>query len=195
MSHDTNDQSTQVTINAIRNAVQARKDSIAALRERIWALLEPLPVGVRLYDDNDPDWCPLCGETHASGDGTPGYSCETTPVRRREILRIVRAEASGYQSGWPTAGMRLSGNAAITPDHKIIAYDDDLDSDHNGSNIHYRRGEIRARGRDYNDYDTQEYRFLAAAETRRLALRLPAAIARYMEQCEQERAANDSTLV
>jgi len=43
----------------------------------------------------------------------------------------------------------------------------------------------------YQDYD---FRWLSGRETRDLALRLPAAIARYMAECEAEREANTETL-
>ena len=43
----------------------------------------------------------------------------------------------------------------------------------------------------YQDYD---FRWLSGRETRSLALRLPAAIARYMAECEAERQANTETL-
>lgn len=147
---------------AIRAAVDARKGSLQALRQRIWSLLEALPVGVRLKDD----------------DGL--------------VCRIVRAEADGYQSGWSAPGIRLTGNAAINEHDQLVSCSDFLDSDHNGSNLFHRRGLVRLRHPE-GEGDTLPP--LSGKETRALALRLPAALAQYVAECEAETAANEATAV
>jgi hypothetical protein len=81
---------------------------------------------------------------------------------------------------------RYRGYFTSTRDDTLIAIGG-LHARHEGvcvSDFRYNEGR-------YQDYD---FRWLSGRETRNLALRLPAAIARYMAECEAEREANTETL-
>lgn len=147
--------STEITAlkSQLRSAIDARRDSIVALRGRIWDLLSDIPAGVILRDTDN------------------GIVCKITKVY----------SAAHQGPGWPVVGNSALG--AVTPDGRTVAHDD-LDR-WDGHNWQRAFGPVM-------DRSDNPLPYLRAADTRKLALRLPAAITRYMEECKSERKANDT---
>lgn len=102
-----------------------------------------------------------------------------------ELIRIRKVYSAASQWANDANPIRTSGKGVVTPNSHVVAHED-MDG-YAGSNVARAFGPILDR-----DGDTIPY--LTAAETRKIALRLPAAIVRYMAQCEAERSANDATL-
>lgn len=149
-------------IDQLSAAVRARRDSLVALRDRIATVLDPVPVGVALSDDQG------------------------------EVCRIIRVCTGASQWSNRTWDVTIRGKGVISASGKLIC--DDLDSSYfDGSNMHYRSSEPTCRYRSGEPGDALAYE--PGTVTRALAERLPAAIARYMEQCTTEAAANNAAKV
>ena len=153
------------TINEmVTAAVAARKHSLKALRSRIAELLDPIPVGVVLSDD--------------SGD----------------ICKIVRICTGASQWANCTWDVTIKGTGAITIGSEKLLCEIDLESCYwDGSNMYNRSSEPTCLYTSRQD-ERPTLTWLSGAETRALALRLPAAIERYINQCAEEEAANDATI-
>jgi hypothetical protein len=145
-------------------AIAARKDSLKALRGRIGEVLEPIPIGVKLVDDP------------ARIDG--GLVCQ--------IVRLCTGASQWSNRTWEQT---IKGYGAITADGTLL-YEALDGSVWDGNNMHHRTTEGTYR---WPDSDEQGLTWASGKTTRELAARLPAAIARYMAECEAERAANDAT--
>jgi hypothetical protein len=154
-------ENTVTVIDQLRAVIKAHKDSLEALRERIAELLDPIPVGVVLSDEQG------------------------------EVCRIIRVCTGASQWANRTWDVTIRGKGALSPDGKLIC---ELlrDKYWDGNNLHYRKTEPTCsyEGGEIGD----ELQWLSSRETRAIAARLPAAIARYMETCKVEAEANDQTL-
>lgn len=82
-----------LTIATIKNAVDLRKDSLDKLRDRLSELLEPIPVGVVLADENG------------------------------EICRIVKICTGASQWGNRVWDVIIEGKGALTPEDKLLYED------------------------------------------------------------------------
>ena len=147
-------------------AIAARKDSLKALRSRIAEILAPIPVGVVLSDE-------------------AGEVCE--------IDRICTGASQWSNRSWMVT---IKGTGAIAAGKLLCEID--LDSSvFDGNNMHHRTDEPTCLYTGANLWDEgypQALGYLSGPETRACALRLPAAIERYIHQCEAETAANAETL-
>lgn len=156
----------------LQNAVQARKDSLQNLRERIATLLAPIPIGAKLYEDNGSFLC--------------------------EVHRIYTGASQWANTTWEVT---IKGIGYVTTGQLLIAVNCDQ-SHYDGNNMHTRSTEpyvLHLRGDDdcENESDYRErnmLHFASGKDTRDVATKLPAAIAKYMEECKQEQEANDATL-
>lgn len=156
---------TDQIVEQLRAAVAARKGALKALRGRIAEILEPIPVGVVLADE-------------------AGEVCK--------IAHICTGASQWANQSWDVT---IKGVGAIA-DGKLLA-EIDLPSKYcDGRNMHYRKDEPTCLypHNCWEGDDNAGLRYVSGSETRALALRLPAAIARYLEQCESERVANNATL-
>ena len=108
------------------------------------------------------------------------------------VCTIIRACTGASQWANRRWEVTITGWAAITPGEGLIC--EVLDDDYwDGHNRHVRRNEPTCR---YAHGEPREsLRWLSGSDTRALAARLPMAIARYMERCAEETAANHATLV
>jgi hypothetical protein len=150
----------------LAQAVGARKDSLIALRARIVDLLEAVPIGVKLSDD-------------------AGL-----------VIKVVRVCTGASQWSNQTWDLTIKGRGFLDAEGRLIA--EDLDgSAWDGSNMHYRTTEPTILGSqaDWNINDAPGLVRANGKDTRTIAARLPEAIARYMADCETERAENTATLV
>lgn len=139
---------TQSILIQLRAAIDARRDSLIALRGRLMELTGPIPVGTRLCDDAG------------------------------EVCRVVDLESlSDHEKGWGllTPAGKIEGQPC---GGRLLA--DDMSAER-----------MCLAGDMYPDPEAPLLRE-PGARTRELAARLPAAIARYMAHCEQERAKNDA---
>jgi len=154
----------ETIIEQLTAAVAARKSSLAALRERIMDLIAPIPVGVVLYDDGV------------------------------EVGRIRRVCTGASQWSNRTWDVTIKGKGLIVAGK--LACHDCAETYHDGNNLHYHSTEpfclYTGSGSEYEP-DRDELSWLSGRETRETALRLPRAIARYIDECEAERAANELT--
>lgn len=145
-------------------AVAARKDSLSDLRARIEKLIEPLPVGVVLGDD----------------EGEIG-----------KIRRVCTGESQWSNQTW---NVTIKGKGLIVGGAKLVSETCDR-SYWDGSNNHYHSTEpfkiYDGRG---DVEDMEQLSWLSGRETRALAVRLPRAIERYIEECRAESAANIATV-
>ena len=151
----------------LSTAIGARKNSLKALRSRIVDLLEDVPVGVKLIDDGGL------------------------------VVKVARVCTGASQWSNRTWDVTIKGWGLIDADGRLIAESLD-DSYFNGNNRHYRSSEPTCLGTDSGergDYGDKGLTWATGAATRAIAARLPEAIARYMAECESERAANEGTLV
>lgn len=80
----------QTIIDQLADHIRARKDTLAALRARIAALLQPIPVGVTLSDDAGP------------------------------VCRIVRVYTGASQWSDRTWEVTITGTAALTPRGQLL---------------------------------------------------------------------------
>lgn len=151
--------------NMLKAAIAARKDSLEALRARMAAVLEPLPIGVTLKDE----------------DG--------------EVLKVQRIYTGASQWSNRRWEVTIKG-VGYLHGGALVAMNCD-DSYHDGSNLHTRSDEpyVLNRDHDYGDPEEPGLRWLSGKETRALALRLPAAIERYMAECKAEAEANNATTI
>jgi hypothetical protein len=156
-------------------AIAARKDSLKALRSRIAEILDPIPVGVVLSDE-------------------AGEVCK--------IVRICTGASQWSNRSWEVT---IKGTGAIVAGKLLCEID--LDSSlFDGNNMHLRTDEPTCLYNGEPDFDRrgryqstgegypQDLGYLSGTETRACARRLPAAIERYIQKCESERAANSETL-
>jgi hypothetical protein len=142
-------------------AVAARKDSLIALRARIESLIEPIPVGVTLADD----------------EGVIG-----------KIKRICTGASQWSNRTWDVT---IQGKGLIADGGFLVA--DICDRSYwDGNNMHHHSTEGFYLG---SDSEGSSLCWLSGKETRKIALRLPRAIERYIEECKAETAANSSTAV
>jgi len=148
-------------INQLRAVIRAHQDSLAALRQRIAELLDPIPVGAVLRDEAG------------------------------EVCRIIRVCTGASQWDNRTWDVTIKGWGALSPDGKLIC-EVIRGNVWDGQNMHYRTTEPTCRYKNGEIGD--ELRWLSGRETRAIAERLPAAIARYMDRCRVEAEANDQTL-
>ena len=109
-----------------------------------------------------------------------------------EVCKIVRICTGASQWANRTWEVTIKGVGAIAAG-KLLCEVDLAGSYWDGNNMHDRSTEPTCLYPSDGDYDRGLTR-LSGADTRAIALRLPVAIARYMERCEQERVANDATL-
>ena len=153
-------------------AISARKDSLKALRSRIIDLLEDVPVGVKLIDD-------------------------PKRIDGGLVVKIVPVYTGASQWSNRTWDVTIKGWGVVDADGKLIA--ESLDGSYwDGNNMHNRSSEPTCLGTDSyerGDYGDKGLTWATGAATRAIAARLPEAIARYMAECESERAANEGTLV
>ena len=142
-------------------AIGARKDSLKALRARIIDLLDDVPVGVRLNDDQGL------------------------------VVKVVRVCTGASQWSNQTWGITIKGWAVVDEAGLLVA--ECLDGwTHDGSNAFTRTSEptcLVSHGEPGEELSWSPGNF-----TRKTAARLPEAIARYMAECEAERAANEAML-
>lgn len=142
--------STVTVIADLKAAISARKDSLITLRQRLTNLLEPIPIGVTLSDEQ-------------------GEVCH--------IARVVSGASQWSNRRWE---ITLTGWAAISPRGRLVC-DEIEDSMHDGNNMHWNHGEGTRLTRDGSDLLWEP-----GTITRQIAARLPAAIARYMDECQAE---------
>ena len=141
-------------------AIGARKDSLEALRTRIADLLESMPIGAKLSDDNGL------------------------------VVKVVRICTGASQWSNQTWNITIKGKGFIDVQGRLIA--ESIDGSYwDGSNMHVRSTEPTCLG--CSDQG-ETLKWVSGKDTRALAARLPEAIARYMTECEAERAANTETL-
>jgi hypothetical protein len=145
-------------------AIAARKDSLKALRGRIAAILEDVPIGVTL-------------------------SATDSDVKVK-IVRICTGASQWANREWEAT---IKGKGAIV-DGKLLCEIELDDHYWDGNNMHRRKGEPTCLYNGADDYEHEAISYLSGAETRKVATMLPAAIEKYMAKCEEERAANDATL-
>jgi len=152
-------------IDQLTAAVAARKDSLVQLRGRIEKLIAPLPVGVVLADDAG------------------------------EIGKIRRVCTGASQWGNQTWNVTIKGKGLIA-DRKLVSETCER-SYWDGNNMHHHSTEpfCLYTGSEMDMYDSEELNWLSGRDTRALALRLPRAIERYIEECKAEEVANKTTAV
>ena len=160
----TTSQDSAALVAALSAAVAARKDSLIALRARIADLLAPIPVGVKLADDAGP----VCA-----------------------VARIYTGASQWSNRTWEVT---IKGRGYLAGEKLLAVQCEQKMSD--GHNMHFRSTEPYVLDQDWpRDEDPSNgLRWFSGRETREAAARLPAAIARYMAQCEAERQANTETL-
>ena len=146
-------------------AIGARKDSLKALRARIIDLLDDVPVGVRLSDD-------------------AGL-----------VVKVARVCTGASQWSNRTWDVTIKGWGLIAENGRLVA--EHVDGClWDGHNNHYRTTEPTCLGTESFDpeYHAKQLTWATGCDTRAIAARLPEAIARYMAECEAERAANEAML-
>ena len=150
---------TTLTIQALRAAVAARQDTLTALRERIVALCEPLPLGTKLYTE---------AGVH--------------------LLTKVKAHTGASQWSSRTWDRIIEGWALVNPDNRLIAESLDCKI-WDGSNMHYRSTEPTLLGWPRSDqapwesdFETTQLRWLSGADTREIAKQLPSALLKWAEE-------------
>ena len=104
-----------------------------------------------------------------------------------EIDRICTGASQWSNRSWMVT---IKGTGAIAAGKLLCEIDLD-DSYWDGNNRHSRSDEPTCL---WDNGGTQALGYLSGPETRACALRLPAAIERYIHQCEAETAANAETL-
>lgn len=108
-----------------------------------------------------------------------------------DVCKIMRVYTGASQWSNQTWNVTIDGWAAIASGKLLCEKLDSRKFD--GSNIHYRSSEgTHLSGRDSSREDPP-LKWLSGRETRELAKRLPAAIARYMDECRAEEQANAET--
>ena len=108
-----------------------------------------------------------------------------------EVCRIIRVCTGASQWDNRTWDVTIKGWGALSPDGKLIC-EVIRGNVWDGQNMHYRTTEPTCRYKNGEIGD--ELQWLSSRETRALAVRLPAAIAKYMQECEEETKANHATL-
>jgi hypothetical protein len=150
-------------IKQLEAAVAARQDSLEDLRGRLEKLIAPIPVGVVLADDQ----------------GKIG-----------EIRRVCTGASQWSNRTWMVT---LKGKGLIAQNGKLVT-ETCARSYFDGQNMHHHSTEPFCLCADMDDiYDRPKLSWLSGRETRALALRLPRAIARYIEECKAEAEANENT--
>lgn len=147
-------------------AVNARKDSLKELRQRIADLVEAVPIGVQLKDDSGM------------------------------VAKMVRVCTGASQWGNQTWNVTIKGKALLTADGKLIAERlDDSYFDGNNMHYRKTEPTcLGSVGWDDRTGKPLALDWAGGKDTRALALRLPEAITRYIAECAAEREANSSTL-
>ena len=155
----------ETIIEQLRASVAARKDSLMALRGRIIAILEPIPVGVKLRQDNGAELCRIVGLVTGASQWS-NRTWERT-IKGWGVVAGGKLVAECLDSSvWDGSNMHHR-----TTEPTLLAYDWN------------RNMEVAAPA------------WMPGTETRKLAAQLPDAIARYMAHCEREHAENDATQV
>ena len=152
-------------IDQLTDIVNAHKDSLENLRERIAKLLEPIPVGTVLKDD------------------------------RGEVCRIIKVCTGASQWSNRQWDVTITGKAALTINGKLLC-DNLADSFFDGKNLHSRTSAPTCRydpGEPNNAGDDLSYE--SGKITREMAVRLPVAIARFMDECAAEVLENNETQI
>lgn len=151
-------------IDQLTAAVAARKDSLVELRARIEKLIAPLPVGVVLSDD--------AGEVG-------------------KIRRVCTGASQWSNRTWEVT---IKGKGLVVDGSKLVSETCDR-SYWDGSNMHNHSTEpFCLYNNSIDDYYDQrdELDWLSGCETRTIAVRLPRAIERYIQECEAEKVANQA---
>lgn len=150
-------------IEQLRASVAARKDSLRALRNRIIAILEPIPVGVKLMGDNGAELC--------------------------RIVALVTGASQWSNRTWERT---IKGWGVMAGGKLVAECLDSSVWDGNNMHHRTTEPTYLARDWD-SDRGATGLSWMPGSETRELAVQLPNAIALYMAHCERERAANEST--
>lgn len=147
-------------------AVAARKDSLKELRGRIEKLIEPLPVGVVLSDDQG------------------------------ELGKIRRVCTGASQWSNRTWEVTIKGKGLIADGKLVTETCDRSYWDGNNMHNHSTEPFCLYTNSGVDHYnDEAQLSWLSGRETRALAARLPRAIERYIQECAAEKLANESTAV
>ena len=109
-----------------------------------------------------------------------------------EVCRVVKICTGASQWSNRRWEVTIYGRGYLTASGLLLAKKID-ESHHDGHNLHTRSNEAFCTVR--RGEADRELDFTAGAETRTIATRLPVAVARYMEHCQAEAAANAATLV
>ena len=152
-------------IDQLTDIVNAHKDSLENLRERIAKLLEPIPVGTVLKDDHG------------------------------EVCRIIKVCTGASQWSNRQWDVTLVGKAALTPNGKLLCErvaDSFFDGNNlhyrtSAPTCLYDPGEPNNAG----DALSCE----SGKVTREIAARLPTSIARFMGECAAETSENNETQI
>ena len=150
----------------LAQAVSARKDSLKALRARIIDLLEDVPVGVKLSDDQGL------------------------------VVKVVRVCTGASQWSNRTWDVTIKGWGLVDANGKLIAenLDGSLWDGNNMHHRSTEPTCLGTDSYDRGDYSDTGLSWASGKDTREIAARLPEAIARYMAACEAECAKNAETL-
>ena len=151
----------------LRSLIEKRRQTLSDLRERIVEMVCDIPIGVCLSDDG-------------------GIVCN--------VVRVYTGASQWSNRTWVVT---LKGRAYLTITDQMIAVNCKQWMTDDRGNMHTRSTEPYLRSLSNFEDEPEEPKGLewaSGSETRKLAVRLPAAIARYMAECEAEAQANATTL-
>lgn len=106
-----------------------------------------------------------------------------------KVVRVCTGASQWSNREWDVV---IKGRGYLSADGRLVA-EQIRDSYFDGSNIHRRSTEPTCLGG--NGYEGGVLDWASGKATRAVAARLPDALARYMAECEAERAANEETLL